>query len=256
MKLLLRISILLCLYTSSTAFCRNQITENPEKGDRRCETQQIPQAECASTQKWALSIGCINQEEYDTLVKMSAVPTCRGTKLHTWCPCGCFAPDTRLLGMNKSSDEPNWISVRQIVESPQEHQILSLTDEATISDLQSSPRSVRKTTRGPELKPLVFIQTSDAKELGLSEEHAILLASGEMVAAKNLKEGQKLVTSIGETPSITKITRHKIEEDVLNVLIDGDTNLSHIIFAEGLVVGDLAWQNSLQSELNAVAIRQ
>ncbi len=257
MKVLLRMSILLCLYsTSSSALSRNMITEHPEKGDRRCETQQIPATECASTQKWALDIGCINQEEYNSLVKISAVPTCRGTKLHTWCPCGCFAPETRLFGVNKSSAEADWISIREILENRQDHQILTLTDDATLSDLQTIPREIRRSTSGPEKKPLVFINTSDGKALGLSEEHAILLASGEMVAAKTLKEGQELVSSLGATPTITQIERRTIPDDVLNVLTDGDTNLSHIIFAEGLVVGDLAWQNSLQSELNAIAIRQ
>ncbi len=76
-----------------------------------------------------------------------------------------------------------------------------------------------------------------------------------MVAAKNLKEGQILVSSDGKPVTLERIEHRMIAEDVLNVLTAGDSGLSHMVFAEGLVVGYLAWQNSLQSELNAVAIR-
>ena len=44
--------------------------------------------------------------------------------------------------------------------------------------------------------------------------------------------------------------------EVHSILVKTDVKKEHIIVADGLVVGDLLWQNSLGSELNSVLMRQ
>jgi hypothetical protein len=43
---------------------------------------------------------------------------------------------------------------------------------------------------------------------------------------------------------------------VFNFLTTGKTKKGHLIVAEGIIVGDLMWQNTLGNELNEVAVRQ
>lgn len=248
------------LFLGSQCFASNRILEQAHLNDnKRCVFGDTSPEDCANDQNEGLAIQCINQEEYDTLVKMNYYPLCAKRKgqqqLVGWCTCGCFDPNARLFSLKKSGDS-QWNKIRDILSNEKENQLLSLSDDATLSNFQTEFRDIVRSTKGPEKKPLVFIHTSEGNTLGLTTEHAVLLWSGEMVAAKHLKVGQTLVSDFG-TPIVLEKIEHKIiKEDVLNVLTTGKTHLSHMIFAEGMVVGDLAWQNSLQSELNAVAVRE
>jgi hypothetical protein len=91
----------------------------------------------------------------------------------------------------------------------------------------------------------------------LSTEHAVLLSSGEMVAARELDAAlHSLVTEKGEIVAISKIERRATDDDVYNVLTDaGLSHKGHLIIANGLVVGDIMWQNTLAADLHAVIIR-
>ena len=254
--------ILFALFVHPLAFSRNRISETPEINNAlRCNQKGLSAASCSKAQTKALSSGCINKEEYDTLIAQNAAPVCLeddsgDMNLQGWCPCGCFDPNTRLFTENKNLGESDWMSIKDIIQNQESKQLWSLTDDASLLDWKLAPREIRKSTHGPEHKPLVYLHTTDGNILGITEEHAALLWSGEMVAAKNLTIGNKLVSSKGTPSEIKHIERRFINEEVLNVLTNGKTSASHVILAEGLAVGDLAWQNSLQSELNSILIRE
>ena len=261
MKALTKIKLASFMFLmASQSFARNRILEQPHLNLGRSMDEGIPAEDCSREQKNALSNHCINDEEYDTLVKQNYFPSCTKIagkiKLTGWFTCGCFDPNARIYSLSKSSSESEWNTVRDIVADEQNYQLWSLSDNATLSDFRTETRGILRSSHGPEKKPLVIIHTADGNTLGVTTEHAVLLWSGEMIAARNLKEGQTLVSTTGYPLSLERIEHRIINEDVFNVLSTGKTPLSHMIFAEGIIVGDLAWQNSLQSELNAIALRE
>ncbi len=60
----------------------------------------------------------------------------------------------------------------------------------------------------------------------------------------------------GESVAITSITRENAIDDVFGFQTAGETQLSHIIAAEGVLVGDLKLQNELALEDGSIAIRR
>jgi len=78
-----------------------------------------------------------------------------------------------------------------------------------------------------------------------------------MVAAKDLQIGQTLVRQDGSPNQIAAITRVPTDDEVYNVLTDaGLVHQGHMIVAGGVIVGDLMWQNTLATDLDAIIVRQ
>ncbi|KAB8032268.1 Hint domain-containing protein [Fluviispira multicolorata] len=155
-------------------------------GNGRCLPGFVPEESyCKKERDYALQIGCINQDEFNSLVRLNSFPTC--------------------------DRFDNLVSV---------------------------------------------FKTNNNLRLAVTSEHAILLADGRMIAAKNVKLTDQLVLANGNPIGIKSIESLKTNKNVLNVLTTGNSNIEHTVFAEGLIVGDLAWQNNLQKQLNAIAIRK
>jgi hypothetical protein len=67
--------------------------------------------------------------------------------------------------------------------------------------------TILDTTAGPEQKPLVVIRTEGGAALGLTETHALLLATGYVTRAVELTTDWVLVSMTGQPERIVEITR-------------------------------------------------
>jgi hypothetical protein len=78
-----------------------------------------------------------------------------------------------------------------------------------------------------------------------------------MVPAHALDPKQhQLVTQWGEFITIKSIELKKTTNRVYNVLTDAKLNhLGHMIVANGIIVGDIMWQNTLAADMWKVIIR-
>lgn len=212
-------------------------------------------AECNETLESAKGV-CITEEEYRTGKEKNRVPWClNGKKFLSWCSCSCFSSSTRLL---MRANEYSNASLEQFAQDPDKmgaYQFATLR-EGSLANIAFDWLSVGMWSSGSEEKPLVVIHTEDGKSLAVTGGHAILLSTGQMVFAESLSVGQKLVTQEGISVEITRLESLVTDQDVFNVLTNGDSLFSHLIIAEGLVVGDLAWENSLYSEMGRILVRQ
>lgn len=112
-------------------------------------------------------------------------------------------------------------------------------------------------TVGGENHPMVVLSMADGITLAETENHAILLSTGVMVAAKDLTAGQTLVRHDGSPNEIAEISRLPADGYAYNVLTDaGLVHQGHMVVANDLIVGDLMWQNTLSTDLNAIIVRQ
>jgi len=248
---------LVSLFISTPLSAINQIAElvGSSRNTIRCAHIPIGPEKCASIQAKALKDKCITKEEYDYAVASNYLPSCAEGMLIGVCTCGCFAPETR-IGVINPNDKSEWIRIDILAQQPNNYQLWTLGKASSLSHPKLKARELQRVTHGPESKALFYISVASGSRLGLTEEHAVLLSDGTMVDASELSVGQHLVNLRGQKDEIVDIERVKTAGDVFNVLSSGKSDLSHLILAEGLIVGDLAWQNSLRKEKASIEIRQ
>jgi hypothetical protein len=232
---------------------------NPIPNQNRCGDNQISVADCPQYQSLAyFTDHCINTTEYNYSVAHSIAPLCsqiNPTAYIGFCYCGCLERTTELFVKEPVSGKDTTQRIDKItVGSVQVH---ALTEDTTLSSVRYAPRGLEAKTAGAENKPLVVLHLADGVTLGATELHAILISTGQMVAAKDLRAGQVLVRQDGSLSTIATITRERTSDDVFNVLTNaGMSHKGHMIVANGLIVGDLMWQNTLAKDLNSIEVRR
>lgn len=252
------------LVVSYSAFSRSRIYEGRAADPAmRCANKSIGTTSCEARRKFALERGCISEEEYNDLKKLGSYPLCdpfegEGLKqFGGYCACGCFAPETliqvaedgKLLEKKKSAQEI-------IFGRDKELEVTHLKNSSILHSFQYDSSPIRVRTFGKESKKIYKIKARGKAPLLLTEKHPILLASGRVVQAKDLKSTDSLVLKEGESVVIEKIERIPFKQDVLNFAVETKTPTEHLIFAEDIVVGDQYWQASLEDLLNQVILRE
>lgn len=240
-------SLLSMWLLSPSAFAENPL---------RCPNGAFPADKCEAIRSDALRNGCIDQATYNRLKAETRFPACVGSTNVGDCPCGCFAPDTLISVLNGKSGAEEDVMAKVLYDLSSAYQLNSLDSSSTLNAPQFVGRGIANATAGDESQPLVRIETNDGRVLRITEKHPVVKSSGEMVTARELTAGDQLVDESGHTVSIAKLSREAFQGQVYNFETNGKSLAAHIIVAEGVLVGDLAWQNSLEEELGGIAIRQ
>lgn len=241
-------------------FAKNRINA-PVDPAKRCNGTGVPGAKCAQIRTQAVAIGCITAEEKNTLQKYGAYPSCNALKgtglgmLDGWCSCGCFAPDTLISTFNRLTGDDQLANAMDITLAKNNFDLYHLAEDANLSRFILERSNVRLTTKGKEFKDLVVIKTNSGKTLRLTQKHPVLTAAGKMVLAKDLTARDVLKSQQGTSVEIESVTFKKYTGDVVNFSTEAEGMNQHVIFAEGLAVGDQYWQASLEDEMNQVFIR-
>lgn len=228
------------------------MAENP----LRCPNGEFQEAQCEAIRTEALKVGCIDQPTYNRLKAEGRFPACVVATFVGDCPCGCFAPETLIDVLSKRNGEAALIAAAELFGNSGRYVLSSLEDNASLSSPRFVSRTIANATGGDESRPLVRVVLRDGQILRLTEKHPVLKASGEMTTARELTKGDTLVNREGGMVPIEVVDREKYKGQVYNFETNGESLASHIIVAEGVLVGDLAWQNSLEEELGGIAIRQ
>jgi hypothetical protein len=109
---------------------------------------------------------------------------------------------------------------------------------------------------------LCFISRG-VNHLRVTREHGVFVWPGIMKRAVDVVPSDKLFGRHGSVVGISGISSEAIEDEVVNLEThpsffgsdDEDMPLEHVIFASGVAVGDLAWQNRLRPMLGRVLWR-
>lgn len=268
LQVLLTVGILIPTYSYSAS----RITGEADK-KMRCTDTPLPVEECDYRRKKALEVGCINQEEYNDLVRYGSAPSCNTLRkvdtplqyLEGWCACGCFAPFTKIAVTEKSAitdsiqdnfiQELLFVKAKKITTHFQRYNLVHLTDDATLHNLQITASPIRISTEGMEKKELVQIVTEDYRKLLVTPRHPILTSNGTMVMARDLRPDHLLVNRNGNNIGIKSLSTIPFKGKVYNFMSESDSHNGHVIFAEDLAVGDLYWQSSLEDQYNQEFIR-
>jgi hypothetical protein len=256
--------VLVGALAASNAFA-NRIT-GPVDHAVRCLNQGLPADTCTKKQKRALEIGCITAEEQATLIAVGAAPNCDPdngaglAQLTSWCPCGCFHPDTPILSLAIGDANPaiGLNRAEDITFNRVNYQLAHLAQGSRLSAPEFNLAPIRMTTVGPEVKPLIVLRLENGTILKLTTKHAVLTSKGEMVTALSLTTDDNLVDTHGLPVRIVSIGQETFAGQVVNFQADVNDKVEHIIFAgaEPVAVGDQAWQSSLEDEQNQILIRE
>jgi hypothetical protein len=246
---------------SITGISKNRINAPVDKA-KRCVGSNHDKDSCESMRLKAVEINCINKEEYETLKRYGAYPSCNILKQGTdkfldgWCPCGCFHPDTLIASYDTIKEKYKMKTAKEVVKEQNNTHLVHLGKNSSINNISYKKSKIRLSTSGKEEKEMLVIETKDYPPLILTEKHPVVISSGEMITAKNLKETHLLLNTKGEKIKILKISKKKYDLDVVNFSTEREHPLEHIIVANGLLTGDQYWQASLEDQFNRVVIRQ
>ena len=240
----LKSAIYLMLMLCANALHAGNKIDPPGNNAIRCNGDALSEEECAIDRKDALAEGCISQQELNTIVSYNGCPVCKKGKYKGWCPVGCFVRGTRILVLDTTTNQQAWKAIEEVAAATACYRVFALTSDSRLSHLSFSDFAIRFSTIGPENKPLVSIKTKSGATLEVTSTHAVVLANGNGVLAETLKIGDELIDNDGSIDPVAEIIRPTTDDDVFNIAVETDDVLSHLIVAEGFLVGDQFLQGS------------
>jgi hypothetical protein len=259
MKKTFRFAIGICALTSSVnALADIQGTWN--LGDvqtmsqsfdgRRCANASV--AECTAANKFALDYKAIDQAAHDWLEANGffVTPMNYG-KGGSICKCGCFSSFTNILMI-----EGNSFKYKKADNVKAGDKIAALAEDSYLHNPEVVKREVLLTTKGKERTPLFVFKLENGVKLKVTKDHGMVLDTGEIVAAKDVKMADRFVTVDGTAVAIETIGREFTNKNVVNFEVNSKNLENHVVVAEGIFIGDLGWQNQYKSLLNAVQLRK
>jgi len=223
---------------------------------QRCATA-IDQTVCDFLNNTALAQGLITQGGLSFLQNVSFCAIVQdmggGYRIFDFCPKGCFAADTQIASSVTAEGRASYVQAASL--APRST-LLSMTDDASLSNLLLAPQSIKRIVLGAEDAELFVFALANGRTLRVTQHHPMVLDNGKIVEASQINPRMSFVGLDGQSVAVTSITREKPTADVFNFETGGDTQLSHIIVAEGVLVGDLKIQNELADEEGSIGLRR
>ncbi|MBU2712995.1 Hint domain-containing protein, partial [Zooshikella harenae] len=176
------------------------------------------------------------------------------TKILT-CLSSCYTPDQKLLF-------PEGELTIYDAFSRQVKKIVTLDDAASLNNLQYTTRPVNAYSESVRdvLHEILVIKTQNGGQLKVTPNHPLLVSSGHMRNAENLKVGDSLISQNGTFDSIVSIKSTEFFGKVYNVRPDssGENGVSlngQIVIAQGFLSGSMYYQNTGAYHVNRLVLR-
>lgn len=218
----------------------------------RCGTG-VSSSQCTQYNNDALAQGYLTQEAYDWLqANGQCAFSIAGIGIITICPVGCFEENTAILALDEQGDEA-WVAAKDIT---MEHQLMSLGRDALLSAPSLDSQAIARRVYGDEALDLYVFSMSNGRKLRVTHEHAMVLASGHIVQAKEVVAGDLFIGTDGSEVMVEQVSREPTSADVYNFSVAAESLQEHVIVAEGVLVGDLTWQNTVASEKDSIELRR
>ncbi|WP_299004063.1 Hint domain-containing protein [uncultured Shewanella sp.] len=220
----------------------------------RC-TGPISATECKVELDYALDNRLITASAYSWGLANGYYPVIdRNNNIGVICKCGCFESTTNISVFSAAAGAHIEMAASEVNKS---HQLVALSSTSSLSSLLVEDFPIKAIAKGKEQLPLYVFELADGTQLKVTQHHGMLLSTGEMVAAKDVTETDSFISAMTQEPvEIVNIGREETFNEVYNFETNGIDDVNHIIVAEGVYVGDLAWQNQLASELGQINLRQ
>lgn len=176
----------------------------------------------------------------------------RNNQISAVCKCGCFDASVKIL-VNIGSE----FSERNASEIREKDFVVSLEGSTQLSELSAKSVPVDIVVKGKESRNLIAFKMENSRTLTVTENHRIVVENGTVKAAKDIIQSDKFIEyPSGKTVSIKEISQVTASGEVYNFELKSIEKTGHIVVAEGLLVGDLAWQNQYSAESSSILLRK
>ena len=135
--------------------------------------------------------------------------------------------------------------------------ILTVSADSTIEKMIMQYRPVKNHIRSviDGRHEIINFLTESGKILKVTPNHPLINGSGQMLRADDFKLGDFLVNVDGAKERIISLNRDKYYGKVYNVEIDANHYTDQILVAQGLLSGDLSFQNENTRYLERILFR-
>lgn len=218
----------------------------------RCVSAITPD-QCESELQYAYSKQLITCEAFRWGRSNGYYPAVdRANRISAVCKCGCFEKNTSIL-TTEDGRQTQWTPADQI---RQDSKLAALDEKSSLSHPRLKAKPIKALTSGSERPALYAFELDNGRILKVTQHHGMLLANGRVVEAHTLSVGSKMLALDGKVVRVIAISRETTDDSVYNFEVDTSYKTGHIIAAEGILIGDLAWQNQLARELGSIALRR
>jgi hypothetical protein len=218
---------------------------------------EVTREACASLRQTALTLMLITDDAFNWMAGLDYCPIVvldAGTAHLTGiCSRGCFAGDTEILTGCTDGGETCTTPASQLTA---DDTLMSLADQSSVPNIKLVSRSIDRSIHGPEDVPLFVFALGNGSTLRVTQHHPMVLANGSIVEASHVAAGAAFAGRDGKPVAVTSISRERTKGDVYNFETSSDTQLGHIIVAEGVLVGDLKLQNNVAFEEHSIELRR
>ena len=157
------------------------------------------------------------------------------------CACGCFGEETIFSSMNGN------VTGAQLLEK-KEGNILETLDYLDGSSWGFN--RIKQIIGGKEEDLSYRLVTESGRLIELTNKHPVLIADEDgttkkMITADQVKTGDLLLSDIDETDPVIRVEQIQYNKRMMNFVVESDNPINHIVIANGLRMGDNAWQNRL-----------
>jgi hypothetical protein len=171
------------------------------------------------------------------------------------CQFGCFSLSTRILVQNENKGFHH-LAARNV-----DSAILlgGITSEYFFDSPIIEPKAIESIIRSKEGEEenLLAFELENNATLRVTVNHGMVLSDGRVVSSQNVKTTDAFVDYAGAPVKILNISNYRQNEGTINFRLKGSkTGINHIMGAEGVLVGDHAWQTDMEDDLNGIAIRR
>lgn len=248
---------------------RAKIKANYEaKGDQYCDNEIFNQESCRNEFAKLIRTGCVSEpyvknllfagssEQYDRTPREKRTyqyfPMCSAGAIMTFCKCGCFDKSVNILAEAKIDSVRQWVPIQSLVENKDDYSLFSLSEELKP---RTSPLIKKHdkfgVLKGEGMKKhMVTVKTKGQRTIRVTHDHPLLTNGNRIILAKDLEVGTKLYSTDGEEDPVADVQTSVEIVDIFNVETPAKYSdvSGHLIFANDLIVGDLALQQSFVSE--------
>lgn len=265
LKLLLSVNLVVMLTVWSmpaSADCPVALPKPADQPDVQCKAEEndsrcgngLPWSICTAENNEANSLGLLTGSAYNWLNSNGYCALTDYGFILAICPVGCFEESTQIMtAVEDEERQVSWMAAKDITT---EDSLASLSIDSELSFPDMLNRAIKRMTRGPEETPLYAFHLTNGRLLQVTQHHAMVLADGSIVEAQEVQAGDIFVGVDGSDVVVRAITRKMTKSDVYNFWVDTTDPQEHIIAAEGVLVGDLAWQSTLSGEMSSINLRR
>jgi hypothetical protein len=169
-----------------------------------------------------------------------------------FCPAGCFAGETQILTALADNGTAGYTKVSHVLPDAT---VLAASDASGVDAMALVSRTVGRIVSGPETPPLVVLKLSNGATLRVTAHHPMVLSTGVVIEAAAVARGSSFIGVDGRTVAVVAVSNELATGDVFNFETTGTGQLSHVVVAEGVLVGDLKLQNELAAEQHSIELR-